>query len=1126
MYHQFPNKEEKEMIKSATTKFTRLLGLLISLALICIVPACGNNAETTADGNAAIGTHLASFTGSPTSVAAGQSSILTASVFDSSGNPVQNASVKFGFTNNSSGATLISVSGVTAMEVTVTTDANGQALAIYKAGADSATSALQDTIYANCQDSKSGLLITRTASSSTANRISLTAASKSLSAGKSTIITATVTNNSGSSVYGQAVTFAFATNNSGGTLTILGTGTTDTSGIATAVYTAGANNPGQEVYDNIQAGITGSASSINITRLSSSADGLYIDLTANKTSLTAGESTIITATVKDGNGNLVSGKTIGLGFITNNSGGSLSVVQATTDINGKATALYTAGANTSSTSVQDIISASLTGAGTQVIIITRTLSSSTGPSLTLTADKTTVEAGQSTIITVKVTNGSVPVAGESVTFSFLPGGNLSGAALSRLSGTTDANGELTTVYTAGSLTAATVEDIVQAGITGSTKAIIITKTGTAVSVIAASLDILASPTTVKSDDSTTSTITIRALNSLNAALSNVTVTVGTDTGVLGMPTAVTGSDGKATIAFSSGSNPINRTATITATAPATSGTVSAQIPVQIVGSIVSLSLSGTTLPDDGSSTLTLTVTATDAGGNAVPNTAVILTHTGAGDVTITPSSGTTNGSGKLTATVAGTSSGAVTLIASALGAAATKDVTVSTSGAVFGIDKQWLNAVDIGNPKPTAMKINTIATPFAPNSLVIEVNAPSPTTSVTFATTTGVWDSGTAKVAAKTVAGGKATATLTTTQAGIANVQVYDTTTPLTSDTLTVAMTSATAYKISLQATPTVVPKSVGTTTGFSTLIATVRDSSNYPVGDAPVSFSIVNPTGGGETISPVVVLTAATTSGGLNLGEARATFSSGSISSSMSGVQVRASVVGTTIATETSPSGNDATVVIGGTAGSIAIGRASKATSSSNNASYILAMSVLVADSNGNPAPAGTQVSLSAWPIAWSTGTYCLPDADYYKVWNSVTSTYDYYKYPNRGTFWGEDANENLIIDAGEDGNRVFFSDSVTAAGTGTIDGYLTPANSSGGTLPAMVTTDANGVANFDLIYLKASAIWTLTRIRASAIVQGSETVGQVIFRLPALTPDDVEYDPDTGIVKKCYLPDSPYIF
>lgn len=1103
------------MRKTATSRLTRLWGLLMSIGLLCVIAACSNNAETTADGEATTGIHISSFAGSPTSLSAGQSAILTAIVTDSGGNPVQNATVDFGFTQNNSGASLMPVSAVKGTKASAKTDANGQALAIYQAGSSSNSIAVEDTVFVYYSGSKGALVITRSAGSSTAYNISLTASSTNVSAGKSSIITATVKNGSGTAVSGQAVTFSFATNNSGATLAILGTGTTDASGVATAVYKAGSNSPAEDVYDNIQASITGSVSAINITRLSAGANGLYMDLTAEKSSLAAGESTIVTATIKDADGNAVSGKSINFDWITNNSGGSLSTIQGTTDVSGKATALYTAGSNTSSSSVQDIISASFTGGSTQALIITRTVGSSAGRQLTVSAAKTTLDAGQSTTITARVTNGTTPVAGEAVTFSFLTGGNLSGATLSISSGVTDANGELTTVYTAGSLTASTVEDIVQASITGSTKAVIITKTGTVVSALATSLDILASPITVKSDDSTTSTITIRALNALNAALANVTITIGTDTGVLEAPTAVTGSNGKATITFSSGSNPINRTATITASAPSTTGTVSAQIPVQIVGSAVSLSASATTLPDDGTSPLTLTVTATDAGGNTISGAAVTLSHSGTGDVTITPASGTTDNSGKLTASVSGTGAGAVKLNASALGATATKDITVSASGAVFGIDKQWLNAVDIGNPKPTAMKIG--------DSLVIEVNAPAPTTNVTFATTTGKWN-GLTNVQAIAVSGGKATATLTTTQAGIANVQVYDSSNASISDTLTVAMTSATAYKITLQATPAVVPRSVGTTTGYSTLIATVRDSSDYPVGDAPIAFDIINPTGGGETISPVMVLTAATSTSSLNLGEARATFSSGSISSLPSGVQIRASVVSTSVKTGTSPSGPHATIVIGGSAGSIAIGRASKTTVSSEDAGYyILPMSVLVADSNGNPAPAGTQVSLSAWPIAWSTGINCTYDLDGFR-WD--TNTLSYIAGNKYGTFLGEDANENLILDTAEDGKRLYFASGLPAPVAGTTDGYLTPANSSGGTVPATVMTDANGVANFNLTYLKASALWTLTRIQASAIVQGSESVGQVIFRLPALMPDDMDYDPITGHILRCYLPDSPYIF
>ena len=69
---------------------------------------------------------------------------------------------------------------------------------------------------------------------------------------------------------------------------------------------------------------------------------------------------------------------------------------------------------------------------------------------------------------------------------------------------------------------------------------------------------------------------------------------------------------------------------------------------------------------------------------------------------------------------------------------------------------------------------------------------------------------------------------------------------------------------------------------------------------------------------------------------------------------------------------------------------------------------------------------------------------------------------------------------------------------------------------MPGSVTTDANGVATFNLTYGKSSAIWIVTRIRAKTIVQGSETASEVRFSLPALDSD----------LKPCRLPDSPYKF
>jgi hypothetical protein len=315
------------------------------------------------------------------------------------------------------------------------------------------------------------------------------------------------------------------------------------------------------------------------------------------------------------------------------------------------------------------------------------------------------------------------------------------------------------------------------------------------------------------------------------------------------------------------------------------------------------------------------------------------------------------------------------------------------------------------------------------------------------------------------------------------------------------------ANSIILQATPTVVPMNTGT----STITATVRDSSVPPVvvANVPVAFSMVNPTGGGETINPVVFT-------GLD-GKASATFKAGTLPSyDAGGVKIHAQVVGTAVATGVPPSGNDAAVVIGGVPGSIAFGMATELGVNDNKTQYIQAMSVLVADINGNPVPAGTVVSLNVWPIAWSTGGNCMYDYDGF-TWDCSVTPCTSTIPGNYGTYLNEDLNENLILDPGEDGYRYYYYGTLPAAVTPSphTTGKLIPPNSAGGTLPTTVITDANGVADFNLTYPKTSAIWIVVRVRASTIVQGSETVAQMIFRLPALNSD---------VGPPCLLQNSPY--
>lgn len=654
------------------------------------------------------------------------------------------------------------------------------------------------------------------------------------------------------------------------------------------------------------------------------------------------------------------------------------------------------------------------------------------------------------------------------------------------------------------LAAASVLPLTGCGGTKSTTTTTTTTTTTATTATttatASSIILSATPITVKSDNSTPATFTLTTVDASNAAVAGVTVTLSTDTGLLNKSSVTTDATGVATFTFQAGgADRSNRTATITATA----GTVTKQYPIQISGSTATATASASSLSASGTPTATLTVTAKDSAGTAIPNVPVVLTQAGAGTVTFTPVSGVTDTSGLFTSTVAGSVAGSAVVTATTLGATSTSNFTVSPSATTLSIASSSLNgAAAITNPVQVAMKIG--------DTLAITVNAAG-ATQVRFVSTLGTWNTQTLTPSATVVnvVGGTATATLTTTQAGIATIYVDNPAATNANASMTVAMTATTATAVTLQATPSLVSKSVGTTKGVSTLIATVTDANGNPVGDAPVSFSILNPTGGGESISPALAFSAANTTGTLGLGQAKASFTAGTSSSGQKGVQVRAQVLGTTIATQPSTanprtaSGNDASIVIGGTAGSIAFGSATVLTENSNKTAYIQSMSVLVADSNGNPAPAGTVVNLSVWPIAWSTGKACAFDTD------AATT----------GTFYNEDANENLFLDATEDGVRKYYATGLAAAGVGTKDGLITPVNSAGGTAPGTVTTDATGVATFDLTYGKNSALWTVTRIRARTIVQGSEAMSEIQFRLSALVSD-------VGAGAACKLPDSPYKF
>jgi hypothetical protein len=606
---------------------------------------------------------------------------------------------------------------------------------------------------------------------------------------------------------------------------------------------------------------------------------------------------------------------------------------------------------------------------------------------------------------------------------------------------------------------------------GVTQAVNIELTGGLVSAIS----LATSTSLISTDNSDSTTITATLLDANNAALKDTTVSFKATSGTLSAPSVVTDENGQAAVIFSCGNlDNSNRTSTITAT----SGAASRQASIQITGTTLELTTDYQNLeitnsairPNIDSEKAILTIAAKDAGDNRIYNAYVTASvdPSSTGDVLLSPSSGYTDSSGELKIEVFGKSKGTAIVRVEGLGASATQTYSVGLAGEVFSI----ISPTE--DPYTLAKGAN----------LTIVVQAPTQS-QVIFATTCGVWDGGTDTVLTKTVANQQASAVLSSTEACNATVQVYDAADANTSDSMKVNIypPADSAARIDLQAASYVVARSTGGVLNSVVLEATVRDDAFQIVPNVAVSFSISDSTGGGEYVSPPLAYTLS------GSGKAEATFTSGSVSSGARGVTITATVVGKATVTDS------ISIVIGGTAGSVIIGRSTLIKSSEDGTSYTLPMTAQVVDSNGNPVPSA-RISLQLWPLYYNTGIWvptlpgpsaCVPE---------ISNTY-----PNEDdTFPGTYYYRNLILDPGEDANG---------------DGQLTPSSSSAGAVPAEVVADDNGQAAFDLIYPKSQAAWIVAEIIGSTLVLGSETRTTIQFTLPYLQEPDAE---------GCLLPDSPY--
>lgn len=867
---------------------------------------------------------------------------------------------------------------------------------------------------------------------------------------------------------------------------------------------------------------------------------------------------VATARLIDANGAAISGKQIT--FKTDSNYGQLIPASGTalTDANGVASIQVQAGITPGA---GILVATSETAATTTD---SRSYANKGAGILSLTLDVNTIDASTPGTITAKlVGSDGTPAPGKRIVFTNnAPTSGLFNPNTGVV--TTDATGTATIQLLAGA--AATTQPALVTAKTdlGVTSTVSFSSKGGGGSTVRLSKIVLNTSTkSLKTDNSNSATITATALDQGNAVMSGIALSFSSSSGQLIVPAgSTTDATGQIKATFSAGNDASNRTDTITVTGV---GGISSQVAIAVSGTAVALTPKQTNLATGVATTMTVTLT--DAGGAPITGQNIALASNGTGSVTFSKNSVQTGE----TVTVTGNTPGAATVTATALNAQATAPFTV-TPGNAFGFalptSPQALPSLIYTCQVITSCTTSNPSTPIGTKAIVT-INAPSVNGSIQLSTTLGVFANpsnpfSTAQSVNLPVINGVATAEFTSNKAGTATINALDLTGQNLSASTSIVISPPIqdAAKITVQATPSTVPVSIGGNANTTTIKARVTNSIGQPIGNAPVLFTIINPAGGGETLTPSFAFTSTTASSGLAIGEAKAVFASGSVPSSQnpsSALQIKAEVVG-----QPAVPSAQTPVTISAIAASVTIGQSTKISAINNDTAYQLPMSVQVSDSAGNPVN-GAVVTLKVEPFAFSPGTACTVRTTYAAEdrlgdYASSIAQVAALNLPQSSV-------GNQSLDTSEDGNRVelnnstfdritncvnplytfllngqtvsptyacgyneqvrftFTTDAATGVVTpnefrssvaGTRDGQLTPAQSNAGGLPSTVTTDASGVATFNYTYLKANSIWTVVRVTATTFVGTTEASQSVKFRLAALQGD----------VSPCFIPDSTYAY
>lgn len=468
------------------------------------------------------------------------------------------------------------------------------------------------------------------------------APSSQVANGTASTLTFTLKDAQQNPIPGQSVAFTSNGTSIGG----LAMGTTDSSGVVTSSISSTVAQNNITVTATVAA-LGNYSRSATMSFTAGLATAANSTVTATPTTVVAdgpsGTGTAVTVTLKDTNGNPVSGVTVTPSSSTASPGDSFSPASGVTSAGGIFTTTFKATKAETKRVIASFYSAPVVQVQSGDLTFIAGAPNSTNSTMTASPGVTANGSASSNISLTVLDANLNPVNGLAVTFSASPTTGNSGLA----GGTTNALGVVTSTLS----TTKAETKVVTASISGTPNFKTASTTFVAGPADTGASTISASPTSVTADGTTKITVTFTLNDAQGNPISGQPVTFTTDgSGTLSPTSGSTNALGVVTTQISS---IVAKTENVTATA----GSVMKSVGVTFNpgGAVAGTSSISATTPvvADGSAWSDVSVTIKDAKGNVVPGVSVTFKATGSSN-TFAQATGSTNASGVYSTTLKST----------------------------------------------------------------------------------------------------------------------------------------------------------------------------------------------------------------------------------------------------------------------------------------------------------------------------------------------------------------------------------------------------------------------------------------------------------------------------------------